>query len=90
MREKIVRINQACEWSEPILCYVFINDWQLCPGQPCELSRACELVRVKSSRLFCTKFAWATAHRREKEHTSGIVHVLLHYHQNSAITVTLI
>ena len=42
------------ELSEPILCYIFINGRELCPEQRCELSRACELTRVKLSGLYCT------------------------------------
>ena len=48
-----MQIIQACELSEPILHYVFINGRELCPEQACELSGACELARVKLSRLYC-------------------------------------
>ena len=53
MYGKIVRIIQACKLSKPILHYILITDWDLCPGQPCELSRWCELARVKLSGLYC-------------------------------------
>ena len=53
MRGKIVRIIWACEWSESILHYIFTNGRELCPEQMCELSGACELVRVKLSGLYC-------------------------------------
>ena len=55
MRGKIVRIIRACELSESILHYIFINDPNLCPGQPCELSGVYELARVKLSGLYCTE-----------------------------------
>ena len=50
---KIVLIIRACELSEPSLHYILINDRELCPGQPCELSGRCELARIKLSRLYC-------------------------------------
>ena len=53
MRGKIVRIIRACKLSKPILHYVSINARELCPWQACELSGACELVRVKLSGLYC-------------------------------------
>ena len=49
-----MRIIRACKLSEPILHYFLINDRELCPGQPCELSGMCELARVKLSGLYVT------------------------------------
>ena len=45
MHRKTTRIVQACELSEPTLCYISINSRELCPEQVCKLSRACELAR---------------------------------------------
>ena len=53
MRGKIVQIIRACELSKPILCWVTLHYWELCHGQPCELSGRCQLARVKLSRLYC-------------------------------------
>ena len=38
MRGKIVQIIRACELSEPILRYIFINGRELCPEKVRELS----------------------------------------------------
>ena len=58
-RARLIRTANArkksCELSEPILRYVFTNSRELCPEQVCELSRVCELARVKLSGLYCTK-----------------------------------
>ena len=50
-KDKSVLINQ--DVSESILHYICINNQDLCPGQPCKLSGACELVRVKLSGIYC-------------------------------------
>ena len=54
MRGKIVRIIRECKLSKPILHCAFVNGGELCTGQPCELSRRCELARVKLSGLYCS------------------------------------
>ena len=48
MCEKIVRIIQACELSEPILHCVFINGRELCPEQVCKLSGG---VRISEGQI---------------------------------------
>ena len=69
MRGKIVRIIRACELSETILHYILINDQELCPGQPCELSGRCELARVKLSTLYCIKNQYLVIWKKKRQQT---------------------